>query len=141
MPKIQRGAASLELPDTLTFPEKAGQLTLDEVRRLSKPPRGLKKACDDAAHAIRKAGEGFSLPPHITPERISALGDLADEIDRVADDAESLSKQAQQARALVWDEAYQLLREVRDHVRAQSRRNPSLVDDFAPLNDYTARKK
>lgn len=139
MTTIKHGTISVEIPDELAPPEKAGKLGPEEVARIPKPPRGLGLICFQAADSFEKAGDKFAPPPGVTPASLRAAGKRADEIDQVLLDLDVLRQILQQANLLFDADAWEQIRKMNDQVKAQAKHDPALATMFQQLLDYFAR--
>lgn len=138
MTTIQHGTISLEIPDELAPPAKAGKLSPEEVARIPRPRRGIGLVCKQVADAIEKAGQQFTPPKDVTPDMLRAAAKRADEIDQYLIDLEVVKQTLQQANLLFDADAWEQIRKVNDQVKAQVKHDPGLVAMFQQLTDYLA---
>lgn len=130
------GTLTISIPEHLALPSAAGKLSADDVRRLSNPPRGIGKACDEAAACIEKAGAGLPLPPEITPDELRRLGQRAEQIDQVLDDLRVFSQRLMQANLLMDAEAFNALRRIYGIVKSEASWDPGIHQTFQPLFEF-----
>jgi hypothetical protein len=138
---VAHGTVSVSIADDLTPPEKAGNLSADEVLRLPKAPRGLGLAGAHTADAITKAGAKFTLPAEITAAKVQLACQKAEDIDQVIIDLEVVLTILKQTNLLFDAEAWEMLRRVNDQVKAQMKYAPELEGIFRTLLDFKARKR
>jgi hypothetical protein len=139
MAEIKHGSVTVTVPDELTPPENAGNLTPDEVRRLPKPPRGIGIVGAHTADAIKKAGDKLTLPKGITAETVAEACERADGIDQVIVDLEVLVAKMKQANLLMDADAWEQLRRVNGSVKEQMKFAPELELIFQVLRDFMSR--
>ena len=136
MAEVKHGSVTVVVPDHLAPPERAGKLSVEEVRRLPKARLGLGLACAQASDSIVKAGDRFVLPAGVTAESLESAGSKAEEIDSVINDLEVALDTLKQANLLFDADAWEQLRRVNDQLKAQAKHDPSLEAVFAPLLTY-----
>lgn len=136
---VTHGTISIQIPDELALPEKAGNLSPEEVARIPKPPKGLGYVCAQTAKAMETAGAKFTLPQGVTPATLAASGARADNIDQFLVDIEVVRQKLQQGNLLFDADAWEQLRKVNDQVKAQAKHDPALLAMFQPLIDFLAR--
>jgi hypothetical protein len=138
MSKLKYGGASYDLPAKLNkaWPNKAGSLRAEEVKKIPKARRGLGLVCQQGADALRKVGSGVTVSADITPEALEEAGELAEAVDLVVHDLEQLLTQAKQANLLLDAAAYDMLRQLNDAVHAQGKFKPELLAAFSAVTSY-----
>lgn len=72
MTDIQHGTVKVTIENEFAPPPEAGNLGLDEVRRIAKAPRGIGLICDATADAMEKAGAKFTAPGGVSPVTLRA---------------------------------------------------------------------
>jgi hypothetical protein len=135
MAEISFGPISVTIPDSITIPEQAGNLSPLEVRRMPRARRGLGTACEDTASIMRNLGDSFSVPG-VTADSLESAGQMAEEIDRVIDAVEVVLARLKQANLLIDADAWEQLRKVNDVVNALNKTNPALGLEFTVLRRY-----
>jgi hypothetical protein len=136
---VKHGTISIEVPDELAPPEKAGKLSPEEVARIPKAPRGIGLVCAQTADAVEKAGGKFAPPPGVTAESLRAAGKRAEEIDQLLLDIDVVRQILQQSNLLFDAEAWEQIRKMNDQVKAQAKHDPALSTIFQQVLDYFAR--
>lgn len=139
MAEIKHGTVTLTVADHLAPPPSAGQLTKEEVARLPRAPRSVGLACAQAADALEKAGAKLTVPPALNKEALLAAASRADDIDQVIVDVEVILARLKQANLMFDAEAWSLLRQVNDQVKAQGKHNPELLNIFEPIVRFFAK--
>ena len=114
-------------------PDEAGSLSAAEVARIPRAPRAVGTLCELAADAIERAGKAFQPPAGVTPDSLRKAGERADGMDLVIHDIEVLLNRYKQGNLLVDAQAYSIVRQVNDQVKAQAKLNPELSHFFAQL--------
>ncbi|MBL9007215.1 MAG: hypothetical protein JNJ46_23360 [Myxococcales bacterium] len=130
---LKFGSVAVTLPDSLVPPDEAGSLSPAELARIPKAPRAVGALCESAADGIERAGKAFQPPPGITVDALRKAGQKADGIDLIIHDVEVVLNRLKQGNLLFDAEAYKLVRQVNDQVKAQSKHSPELAKIFAPL--------
>lgn len=130
---LKFGAVSVSVSDQLVPPDEAGSLSPAELARIPKAPRSVGALCESAADGIERAGKAFQPPPGVTADALRKAGQRADGIDVIIQDLEVVLNRFKQANLLLDAEAYKLVRQVNDQVKAQSKHSPELAKIFAPL--------
>lgn len=136
MAEVRHGTVVVTIDDSLEPPERAGNLSPTEVRRLPKARRGIGLVGMHTADAMGKAGARFLAPPGVSPEALVAACQRADGIDQVIVDMEVILQRLKQANLLFDAEAWEMLRKVNDQVKAQSKHEPELAAMFTVLRDF-----
>lgn len=139
MAEIKHGTVTLTVADHLAPPQSAGQLTKEEVARLPRAPRGVGLACAQAADALEKAGPAFTVPSAISKDALLSAAARADGIDQVIVDVEVILTRLKQANLMFDAEAWSLLRQLNDQVKAQGKHNPELLNIFDPIVRFFAK--
>lgn len=134
--KIKHGLVTMEVPDHLYPDKKAGTLTADQVKKMYRPRLGLGVACDAAAEAMENEDLGFVAPKGITPEMLRKAGVRAEGMDHLVTNVEALLEQLKQANLIADLEAFELLSQVNDQVKAQGKRNKAITTAFSGLTSY-----
>lgn len=130
---VKFGSVTVTVPDLLVPPEEAGSLSPTELARIPKAPRSVGALCESAADGIERAGKSFQPPPGVTADALRKAGQKADGIDLIIHDLEVVLNRFKQGNLLVDAEAYKLVRQVNDQVKAQSKHSPELAKIFDPL--------
>lgn len=130
---LKFGSVSVTLADSLVPPEEAGSLSPTELARIPKAPRSVGALCESAADGIERAAKAFQPPPGVTADALRKAGQRADGIDVIIQDLEVVLSRFKQGNLLLDAEAYKLVRQVNDQVKAQSKHSPELAKIFAPL--------
>lgn len=138
MSKLKYGGASYDLPAKLNkaWPDKAGSLSAEEIKKMPRCRRGLGLACAQAADALRKVGAGITVSGDINPAALEEAGELAEAADLVVHDLEQLLTQAKQANLLLDAAAHNMLRQLNDAVQAQGKFKPELLSSFEAVLAY-----
>jgi hypothetical protein len=139
MAEVKHGTVSVNIPDSLKPPERAGTMSPDEVKRLPKAPRGIGLVGAHTADAITKAGDKLTLPKEVTAAALQAACERADGIDQVIVDLEVVLVMLKQANLLFDAEAWELLRKVNGQVKEQMKYAPELGPIFKVLLDFMSR--
>jgi hypothetical protein len=139
MADVTHGTITIQIPDELALPAKAGSMSPEEVARIPKPPKGIGYVCAQTAKAIETAGERFSAPKGVTPTTLAASGARADDIDQFLVDLEVVRQMLQQGNLMFDADAWDQLRKVNDQVKAQAKHDPGLIAMFQPLIDFLAK--
>lgn len=139
MANVSHGTITIQIPDALALPEKAGSLSPEEVARIPKPPKGLGYVCAQTAKAMETAGAKFAPPQGVTPATLAASGARADDIDQFLVDIEVVRQKLQQGNLMFDAEAWEQLRKVNDQVKAQAKHDPAILAMFQPLIDFLAK--
>lgn len=139
MPVIVHGPVSLTLPESLTPPANAGNMSADQILRTPKAPHGVGLACQLAASACEDAGPKFNLPSDVTPETLRAAAERADSIDAYIYGIRAVLAVLEQSNLLFDAAAWEQLRKVNDQVKAQGKFQPELLVIFKPVLDFFAR--
>jgi hypothetical protein len=139
MAEVKHGTVSVNIPDALKPPAKAGNMSPDEVKRLPKAPRGIGLVGVHTADAITKAGDKITLPKEVTAAALLAACERADSIDQVIIDLEVVLATLKQANLLFDAEAWELLRKVNGQVKEQMKYTPELAAMFRVLLDLMSR--
>lgn len=126
MADITHGTITITTPDLLALPAQAGQLTIKDMQRIPKPPRGVGRLCTQAADALERAGATFSPPPGVTAQALREAGERADGIDQFLVDLDVVREKLRQANLLFDAEAWKLARRMNDQIKAQMRHDPAL---------------
>jgi hypothetical protein len=130
-----QGTVSVTISDDITWPEKAGGLSIDEVRRLTKPRRGLTLACIATADAMQKNPE--RLKPHnVAADKLAKLGDSVEKISMTLVDIDAVTAKMKQAGLILEVEAHDELRKVLAFVRSQIKFDPRITDLVPHLMEY-----
>jgi ABC-type transporter Mla subunit MlaD len=127
------GAVAVTVPESLVPPEEAGSLSPLALSRIARAPRAVGVLCESAADGLERAGKAFQPPPGVTAALLREAGQRADGIDVIIQDLEVVLNRFKQANLLFDSEAYRLVRQVNDQVRAQAKHSPELARMFAPL--------
>jgi len=130
---ISYGSVSVTIAENLMPPEAAGTLSPTEMARVPKAPRNVGAMCEDAADAIERAGKLFVPPAGVTADKLRQAGERADGTDVIIHDMEVLLHRLKQGNVLHDADAYSLVRQVNDQVKAQAKLNPELNKIFALL--------
>lgn len=130
---VKFGSVSVTVPDLLLPPEEAGSLSPTDLARIPKAPRSVGSLCESAADGIERAGKSFQPPPGVTAESLRKAGQKADGIDLIIHDLEVVLNRFKQGNLIFDAEAYKLVRQVNDQVKAQSKHSPELARIFEPL--------
>jgi hypothetical protein len=138
MAQFTYGGVTVTISDDIEVPEKAGTLTVEDIRRLPHPKRGLGLVCETTADAMEKAPDKFSIP-NLTAARLRKQGQMADGIDKVIVDLEYLTFRMKQANLLLDSQAYESLRRVLTFVRGQEKFDPGLAARVPSLIAFFAR--
>ena len=137
MPELKQGTVSVLIPDHITVPDQAGELSTKEVQRLEKARRGVGLTCDMTAAAIEKNPDRLAVPG-IDPAKLRAAGKVAEDIDLVITDIEVILSQLKQANLILDAEANLQLRRCLAHVRSQEKFDPQLAALVPQLEAYFA---
>jgi len=130
---VKFGSVTVTIPDLLVPPEEAGSLSPAELARIPKAPRSVGALCENAADGLESAGKAFQPPPGVTADALRKAGQKADGIDLIIHDLEVVLNRFKQGNLLIDADAYKLVRQVNDQVKAQSKHSPELTKIFAPL--------
>ncbi len=135
MSSFTQGCITIDLPETLTLPEKAGKLTVAEVRRLPKPRSSLPLVCDAVAESMRKNPD--RLCPHgVTADGLQAAGSFAELINGIVTDLSTTMSVISQSDVILSAEAHVGLRKVLAFVRGQEKFDPRIANLVPELIDY-----
>lgn len=134
--KIKNGLVTIEVPEHLYPDKKAGTLTTAQVIKMYRPRAGLGVACDAAAEALDNKELKFVAPEGITAEKLRKAGARAEGMDNLVINVEALLEQLKQANLIADIEAFDLLSQINDQVKAQGKRNKAVTTAFAGLNAY-----
>ena len=134
--EVKHGSVTVLIPDELALPEKAGNMSPDEVSRIPKPPHGIGLACAQAADAITKSEGAFTLPSGVTAQKLIAAGEKAEAIDDTILDMEIVLAKLKQGNLIVDADAWEMLRKVNDQVKAQGKYHPELLSKFGAVTEY-----
>jgi hypothetical protein len=143
MPEIHEGTVTVQLPEGIEVPEKAGNLSDDAVRRLVKVRRGVGLTAMRTATEMESAGEELTVPK-VTSAELRSRGQQADMWDEIIADLQVALRVATQANLLVDAEVFNMLRKVNNQVKAQADFDPKVKARFSTVLDYfgnTKRKK
>ncbi len=136
MGQIEHGTVSVTIDDSLTLPERAGNLSPDEVRRLPKPRHGIGLVGTLTADALDKAGPDFIAPAGVTPDALRGACKRSDDIDQVIVNLEVILQRVKQANLLFDADAWEMLRKINDQVKAQAKYQPELETVFTALREF-----
>ncbi len=136
MAQIEHGTVSVTIDDSLTLPERAGNMSPDEVRRLPKARHGIGLVGTLTADALSKAGPDFILPAGVTPDSLRAACKQSEDIDQVAVDLEVILQRVKQANLIFDADAWEMLRKINDQVKAQAKYQPELETVFSALREF-----
>ena len=124
------------MPDGYELREKAGKLTVQEVSRLTRVPKGIGRLCELTADSVEKAWGKIALPAHITPDSLRAAGKKAELLDTVIYDTEVLLAKARQSWMQDKAEAFEMVCQVNDIVRGYGKRNRDVWSLFGLALDF-----
>jgi hypothetical protein len=136
MAEIKHGTVAVTVDDTLSLPEKAGNMTPEEVRRVPKARRGIGLVGEHTADALTKAGAKFIPPPGVTVESLLAACRRAESIDQVITDLDVIVNRLKQANLIFDAEAWAMLLKINDQVKVQAKHEPELEAAFSFLRDF-----
>jgi len=139
MANLTHGKVTIAIPKELELPAEAGKLSAAEIQRLPKAPKGLGTACEQAAAALEKVGKQLTVPPALTAKALREAGQRAEGMDDLIHDIDVLRATIQQANLIRDEQAWSLLRQLKDQVAAQGKVDKSLLPLFQPLLDYVAK--
>jgi len=134
--KLKQGNVVVSYPDTITLPERAGQLSTTEVARIPKARKGVGLACDSTAKALKKYGD--RVPGAGDADELAEAGEMAESIDEVIADLEHALMVMKQANVLLDGDAHTRLRKVLSAVRAAEKFDANVADLFRSVIDYFA---
>jgi hypothetical protein len=137
MPSITQGSVTVQIPDHIPLPERAGKLSVEELRRFETARRGIGLVAEQMAEAMKKHPERLT-PPGVDPAALAASGKAAEDIDTVIDDLDALLMVLKQANRILDADANQQLRRVLAFVRAQEKFDPTLPSLVPTLVGYFA---
>ena len=140
MAEIKQGGVTATISDEIALPERAGNLTPREVRRLPKARKGVGFVAQQTAEALRNVGSRVVLQG-ATLDDIARAGKMAEAIDEPVNDAQYVAMVLAQANLLLDADAHVLLRKALTAVRAAEKFDPRVVDLFPALIDYFANSK
>lgn len=140
MPEIKQGTVTAVVPETITIPDRAGNLTPREVRRLPKARKGVGMVAQQTAETLKKVGNRVAVQG-TTPDEIASAGRIAEAIDEPMNDAQYVAMVLAQANLLLDAEAHLLLRKALTAVRAAEKFDPRIVDLFPALIEYFANSR
>ncbi len=139
MSEFTQGSVTVHMPDELTLPEKAGRLSVTEVRRLPKARKNVIFVCEAVAAAMRKNPD--RLCPHgVTADDLETSGRMVELMNSLVTDLETTMRVISQSDLLLGAEAHEMLRKVLAFVRSQETFDPRLTDLVPDLIDYFSRK-
>lgn len=140
---VKFGSVVVTVPEHLVPPEEAGSLSPTELSRIPKAPRAVGALCEIAADAMDRAGKSFQPPPGVTADGLRKAGARADGCDLIIHDLEVVLNRFRQANVMGDADAYKLVRQVNDQVKAQGKHSPELhrifdrlVQSFADLRGH-----
>ena len=139
MAQIMIGTVNVTIPEGLTIPERAGDLSKEEKSRIPRARRGVGLVCDHTAAALIKKGDALQVP-EVEPAEMVKAGAAAELIDQVIVDLEAVLEKLKQANLLIDAEAHTALRKVHAHVSAVSKFHPEMAELFTPLATYFGKK-
>lgn len=140
MSKITEGAVTIDIPDSIEIPDKAGKLKYEEVLRITKVRRGIGQACAAGASELtKKSGQLFV--PGVDPSELARFGAMSEEIDIVIEDVKVILVKLKQANLLIDAKAFDLLSRVNDQVKVQSKHDPSLRKRFNTVLEYFRKRR
>lgn len=131
-----KGTITLELEDTLTPPERAGEFTETEIQHMYKPRKGVGFVAKDCAQQIEDLGNTITLPPQFSPDNLRTLGNRAESIDGVIAEVERFLRILKQSNTVFDRDCGQNLLELRDYIEAMARNKPSLYETFKVLFNF-----
>jgi hypothetical protein len=140
MAELRQGDVTVTIPDHITIPPKAGSLSPDDSQRLTKARKGVGLTCESTAEVMKKNPERLAVP-QVTPDSLAASGRVAEDIDGVIGDVETLLLILKQANSLLDAEAHNNLRRVLAFVRGQEKFDPHLADLVPALIAYFSRER
>lgn len=140
MTEMTQGNVTISIPDSIEIPDKAGEMSPEEVRRLPKARRGVGPACNATTEAMNKDPE--RLAPHgVDKDRLATLGKMAEDIDNVLVDIEAITVRLKQTNLLIDAEAHEELRKVLAFVRSQEKFDARILDLVPQLISYFGKNK
>jgi hypothetical protein len=139
MAEIKHGVVTLSVDDHLVPPPEAGNLTVEEVRRLPKARPGIGLACQASAQAIEQVGAALTLPPELSPEALRSAGERAEEVDQVIRDLELLLQRFRQANLIFDADALARLSQLNELVKLKARQTPEVETAFSVLRSFFKR--
>jgi hypothetical protein len=131
---------TVNIPEGIEIPQRAGKLSQAEMQRLPKARKGVGVACEITADAIRKNPARLK-PNNVDPDRLEALGRMAEQIDGVIVDTETLLVRLRQANTLLDAEAHESLRRVLAFIRGESKFDPRIKDLVPHLLAYFSKER
>lgn len=134
--KNPKGTITLELDDSLTPPERAGEFTETEIQHMYKPRKGVGFVAKDCAQQIEDLGNTITLPPQFSPDNLRTLGNRAESIDGVIAEVERFLRILKQSNTVFDRDCGQNLLELRDYIEAMARNKPSLYETFKVLFNF-----
>jgi len=138
--EIKQGSVALVLPPGVEFDPRAGTLSVDDIRRMSKARSGVGLTCEATAEAMRKYPDRLAVPG-VVPDELEKRGFVADAIDGVIADLEVLKLQATQGNFLADSSAHDGLRRVLAFVRAQEKFDKTITALVPQLISYFSNEK
>lgn len=139
MPELKQGAVSVVIPDHIQLPQEAGELTHKDMQRLEKARRGVGLACDTTAAAMEKDPQRLTIAD-VSPAKLRAAGQVAEDIDLVITDLEVILSRLKQANMLLDAEAHLMLRKCLAHVRGQEKFDAQIAGLVPQLEAYFAKR-
>ena len=140
MTEMKQGNVTISIPDSIEIPDKAGEMSPEEVRRLPKARHGIGLTSGATAEAMDKDPE--RLAPHgVDKVRLAKLGEMAENIDNVIVDVEAITVRLKQANLLIDAEAHEELRKVLAFVRSQEKFDARILDLVPQLITYFSKNK
>ena len=135
MADLKQGTVTVSIPDHITISDRAGNLTVLEAQRMARARRGLGLATEKTSEAMKKNPDRLAVP-NLDPDHLAAQGKVAEDIDVVINDLETLLSVLKQANLLLDHEAHQSMRRALAFVRAQEKFDPRLADLVPHLIAY-----
>jgi hypothetical protein len=136
MAEFKHGSVTIQLPDGYELREKAGKLTVQEVSRLTRVPKGIGRLCELTADSVEKAWGKISLPAHITPDSMRAAGKKAEMLDTAIYETEVALDKMRQSWMQDKAEAFEMVCQVNDIVRGYGKRNRDVWSLFGLALDF-----
>jgi hypothetical protein len=138
MARFTLGQVTIEIPDDLLIPEKAGNLTPKEVQRVPRARSGVGLVCESVADMMQRH-PGRIAVPGVDADALRKAGRQADAYEPLITDVELALLVLKQGNLLADGEAHELLRRVINALRAQEKFDPALSTLLQSLIEYFAR--
>ncbi|EYF02983.1 hypothetical protein [Chondromyces apiculatus] len=133
MATVTHGTITITIDDLLAPPQQAGKLSKRDIRRTAKAPHSVGRLCNQAADALERAGTTFSPPPGITAQALRDAAMRVDGTDQCLTDLDVVREKFRQSHLIFGADAWKLVRQMNDHVKAQMKHDPEIGVIFQQL--------